>query len=74
MSSSRERSAVPAAVQLPTCDRLWTFQDVSAFLGVPVGTLYQWRTRGEGPPAFKLGGHVRFDPDRVRAWLVESAA
>jgi predicted DNA-binding transcriptional regulator AlpA len=75
MSSSRGRRAAPVAVaQMPTCDRLWTFQDVSAFLGVPIGTLYQWRTRGEGPPAFKVGGHVRFDPDRVRAWLVESAA
>jgi hypothetical protein len=31
----------------PTCDRLWTFQDVSDFLGVPIGTLYQWRVRGE---------------------------
>ena len=56
----------------PTCDRLWTFQDVSDFLGVPIGTLYQWRVRAEGPPAFKIGGHVRFDPDRVRAWLAES--
>jgi len=45
MSSLRGRGAAPAAVtQLPTCDRLWTFQDVSAFLGVPIGTLHQWRT------------------------------
>lgn len=63
-----------AEIPRPTCDRLWTFQDVSDFLGVPVGTLYQWRVRGEGPPAFKIGRHVRFDPDRVRAWLAESAA
>ena len=32
-------------------ERLWTIQDVSAFLCVPVGTIYQWRVRGEGPPA-----------------------
>lgn len=61
-----------AGAPAPTCDRLWTFQDVSDFLGVPVGTLYQWRVRGEGPPAFKIGRHVRFDPNRVRAWLAES--
>jgi len=60
--------------QTPQCERLWTFQDVSDFLGVPIGTLYQWRVRGEGPPAFKLGKHVRFDPERVRAWLDDSAA
>lgn len=76
MSATRGRKAAPAAevVPLPTCDRLWTLQDVSEFLGVPVGTLYQWRVRGECPPAFKIGRHVRFDPDQVRAWLAASAA
>jgi len=58
----------------PTCPRLWTLQDVSEFLNVPVGTLYQWRVRGEGPPAYKVGRHIRFDPDRVRAWVKDSAA
>ncbi|WP_082592705.1 MULTISPECIES: helix-turn-helix domain-containing protein [unclassified Phycicoccus] len=58
----------------PSCARLWTLQDVSDFLNVPMGTLYQWRVRGEGPPAFKVGRHIRFDPDRVRAWLSESGA
>ena len=56
----------------PSCARLWTLQDVSDFLNVPTGTLYQWRVRGEGPPAYKVGRHIRFDPDRVRAWLSES--
>jgi hypothetical protein len=27
-------------------DPLWTIHDVSAYLAVPVGTLYQWRHRG----------------------------
>ena len=64
----------PGASRPPTCARLWTLQDVSEFLNVPVGTLYQWRVRGEGPPAFKVGRHVRFDPDRVRAWVTGPAA
>ena len=51
-----------------TCDQLWSIQDVAAFLGVPVATLYQWRVRHEGPPAMKLGKHLRFDPRRVREW------
>jgi excisionase family DNA binding protein len=70
----RQEASTAAAVSPLRCERLWTLQDVSAFLGVPVGTLYQWRVRGEGPPAFKVGRHVRFDPDRVRAWLDDSAA
>lgn len=49
-------------------DQLWTVRDVSAFLRVPVGTIYQWRVRGEGPPAMRLGRHLRFDPDEVEAW------
>ncbi|WP_235950700.1 helix-turn-helix domain-containing protein [Phycicoccus flavus] len=53
----------------PTCERLWTIDDLSAFLGVPVATLYQWRHKGEGPPAMRRGKHLRFDPDRVRVWV-----
>jgi excisionase family DNA binding protein len=55
-------------------DRLWTVDDVSAFLGVPVGTLYQWRHRRLGPPAAKVGRHLRYDPADVRAWFSQQAA
>jgi predicted DNA-binding transcriptional regulator AlpA len=58
-------------VPLPTCDRLWNVQDVSAFLGVPVPTLHQWRYLGTGPDAFKVGRHLRYDPATVRRWLVD---
>lgn len=61
------------AVNAPSCERLWNTDDVAAFLGVPVQTLYCWRMTGEGPPAFKLGKHLRFDPDAVRAWLLGKA-
>ncbi|RQX12085.1 excisionase [Micromonospora ureilytica] len=65
MSTQRQTSAV---------DRLWTVEDVSAFLGVPVGTLYQWRHRRFGPPAAKVGRHLRYDPQGVRSWVAEQAA
>jgi len=55
----------------PSCDRLWTVHDTSAFLGVPVATLHQWRYRGKGPQAFRVGRHLRYDPAVVRSWLVE---
>lgn len=61
-------------VPVPTCERLWTIDDVSAFVGVSVQTLYQWRHQGEGPPAYKMGKHLRFDPDRVRSWVAGLAA
>lgn len=50
-------------------ERLWTLTQVSDYLGVPVATLYRWRSRGEGPPGYKIGKHVRYDPLTVREWL-----
>ena len=46
-----------------------TIEETAAYLRVPVGTLYQWRHRRRGPRAFKVGRHLRYDPDEVRAWL-----
>ena len=59
---------------LPTCDRLWSTQEVAEFLGVPVTTLHRWRYEGIGPHAFRVGRHLRYDPDVVRRWLVEDCA
>ena len=55
-------------------ERLWTPEDVSAFLGVPVATLYRWRYVGTGPAAYRAGRHLRYDPAEVRAWLRGQAA
>nr|WP_245865790.1 helix-turn-helix domain-containing protein [Prauserella marina] len=54
--------------------RLWTVEDVSDYLGVPVKTLYQWKWRGEGPPVRKIGRHLRYDPDAVMRWVDGEAA
>jgi predicted DNA-binding transcriptional regulator AlpA len=50
-------------------DCMWTPQDVSAYLRVPVATLYQWRRSGYGPRAQRVGKHLRWRPDAVRAWV-----
>ncbi|PPK70264.1 helix-turn-helix domain-containing protein [Actinokineospora auranticolor] len=59
---------------LRSIDRLWTVDDVSAYLGVPAKTLYQWKWRGEGPPVRKVGRHLRYDPAAVQAWFLADAA
>lgn len=64
--------SVSAAIS--NCDRLWTIDDVAAFLCVTVPTIYQWRHRGDGPPCVRLGKHLRFDPASVRAWAASKAA
>jgi excisionase family DNA binding protein len=54
----------------PVKDRLWTPEEVSAYLGgVPVPTLYQWRHKGIGPKSRRIGRHLRYKPEDVRAWL-----
>lgn len=58
----------------PMPERLWTVKETSAFLNIPVGTLYQWHHRGEGPQPYKIGKHLRYDPRAVMRWLEESAA
>ncbi|MEV2247587.1 helix-turn-helix domain-containing protein [Streptomyces sp. NPDC049970] len=32
-------------------------------------TVYQWRRKRTGPCGFRVGRHLRFDPDDVRAWV-----
>jgi predicted DNA-binding transcriptional regulator AlpA len=58
----------------PATEKLWSIEDVSEFLRVPVGTLYQWRYHRTGPRAFKVGRYLRYDPADVRAWLTGQAA
>jgi predicted DNA-binding transcriptional regulator AlpA len=53
--------------------RLWTVQDVAEYLGVPVRTLYDWRCKGYGPRARKVGKYLRYDEVEVRRWFDELA-
>ncbi len=47
--------------------------ELAEWLGVPRSTIYEWRYSGTGPPAVKLGRHVRFRMVNVLAWLDERA-
>ncbi|MFE7789442.1 helix-turn-helix transcriptional regulator [Streptomyces sp. NPDC057460] len=60
---------------LPT--RYLTPVDLADLLGVPLETVYQWRRKQTGPRGFRVGRHLRYDPEDVRAWvatLLEEAA
>ncbi|QKW02864.1 helix-turn-helix domain-containing protein [Streptomyces sp. NA02536] len=50
-------------------DRYLTPVDLADFLGVPVETVYQWRRKQTGPRGFRVGRHLRFDPEDVRVWV-----
>jgi len=49
--------------------RLWTVPELAAFLGVPVATIYKWRTTGDGPTGLRIGRHLRYRESDVLAWL-----
>lgn len=50
-------------------DPLLTPEEVSEHLRVPVQTLYQWRWKGLGPSAIKVGKHLRYRRSDVESWL-----
>ncbi len=38
-------------------------------IGIAGKTLDNWRSRGVGPPHYKIGGRVVYDDAEVDAWL-----
>ena len=54
-------------------EKLLTLQEVAAVLNVPIGTVCQWRTRGEGPPGIRVGRHVRVRQTALESWLEAQA-
>ncbi|MEU5609407.1 helix-turn-helix domain-containing protein [Streptomyces sparsogenes] len=55
-------------------DRYLTPDDIAEIFGVPVETVYQWRKKRVGPPGFRIGKHLRYDPDDVSRYVRERKA
>jgi excisionase family DNA binding protein len=55
-------------------EKLLTVAEVADLLGVPVSTVYQWNSRGGGPPATKVGRFVRWRPSCIDRWVEEHSA
>jgi excisionase family DNA binding protein len=50
---------------------LFTIKEAAAYLNVPVATLRWWRVQGTGPPAAKLGKHLRYNKEELERWVAE---
>lgn len=50
-------------------DPLLSVDQVSDWLGVPKGTLYQWRSRRRGPRAIKIGNAIRYRRSEIERYL-----
>ncbi len=58
------------SVPLP---QLLSVPQLSEYLGVPVSTIYLWRSERRGPAGFKVGKQVRYRAADVVSWLGEQA-
>lgn len=54
--------------------KILTIQETSTATGLAVKTLYNLRSRGEGPKSFSLRGRVRYYEDDVNGWIDEAAS
>ena len=53
----------------PDLPALMDVAELAAYLDVPVSTVYDWRTRDKGPPAYRFGKHLKFAIADVQAWV-----
>ncbi|MFC8263530.1 helix-turn-helix domain-containing protein [Streptomyces sp. NPDC057291] len=71
---SRTRSAQPdprATLRGGLPDRYLTPDDIAEIFEVPKETVYQWRKKRTGPPGFRIGKHIRYDPAAVHRYVAE---
>lgn len=53
----------------PTRKDWLSIPDLAEEIGVPVRTVYAWRTKNYGPPGATFGKHVRFRRADVEHWI-----
>ncbi len=45
--------------------------ELSDLLGVPKASIYRWQATNYGPPAFRVGKFLKWDPLDCEKWLAE---
>lgn len=48
--------------------------EAAELLRMPVKTLHEWRSKGVGPKARRVGKHLLYDQDEVIAWVESQAS
>ncbi|MER6466177.1 helix-turn-helix domain-containing protein [Streptomyces sp. NPDC001228] len=75
MSATAPSPADPrATLRSGLPDRYLTPDDIAEMFEVPKETVYQWRRKRLGPPGFRIGKHLRYDPADVRAYVARRKA
>ncbi|WRZ90708.1 helix-turn-helix domain-containing protein [Streptomyces sp. NBC_01007] len=71
---SRSHSAQPdprSILRSDLPDRYLTPDDIAEMFEVSKETVYQWRKKRIGPPGFRIGKHLRYDPADVRVYVTQ---
>ncbi|MFD7052008.1 helix-turn-helix domain-containing protein [Streptomyces mirabilis] len=71
MSTAREQPDPRATLRAGLPDRYLNPDDIAEIFDVPKETVYQWRRKRTGPPGFRIGKHIRYDPADVRAYVTQ---
>jgi excisionase family DNA binding protein len=70
MASSRSSPRMENGInKRATRQPLMSVKELAELLQVSVKTIYDWRYRGLGPTAIRVGRHVRYEPDEIERWL-----
>jgi excisionase family DNA binding protein len=70
MMTTQDKSNNPHVVTTDAA-RLLRPDELATFLGIPLRTIYRWRSRHEGPPSYRVGRHIRYRLEEVEHWLDE---
>ncbi|WP_405567113.1 helix-turn-helix domain-containing protein [Streptomyces phaeochromogenes] len=71
MNTAREQPDPRATLRGGLPDRYLTSDDIATIFKVPKETVYQWRRKNVGPPGFRIGKYIRYDPADVLAHVAE---
>jgi len=63
----------PATVTRQSLGVLMDPIEMSQYLGIPTGTLANWRYQRRGPAFVRVGRHVRYRAEDVGEWLAMRA-
>lgn len=75
MPTAEEPTDPRAILRSGLPDRYLTAEDLVVMFSLPsVETVYAWRRKRIGPPCFRVGKHLRFDPAAVARWVAEQTA
>lgn len=63
----------PTTVKRQSLGVLMDPTEMSQYLGIPTGTLANWRYQRRGPAFVRVGRHVRYRAEDVGEWLAMRA-